>query len=72
MAKPKTKTTADSVTAYIKKTYDRIETKVPKDTSAAFKDKCRNEGTNPNRIINEWILQYIGTNMSDKDQQRND
>ena len=59
MARPKTKTVSESVTAYIKKTYDRVEAKVPKDIAAEFKAKCEAEGTNPNRIINEWIRDYI-------------
>ena len=59
MARPKTKTTAQSVSDYIKKTYDRIEVKVDKDTSSKFKELCGKRETNPNRIINEWIKQYI-------------
>ena len=59
MARPKTKTSAQSVTAYIKKTYDRIEAKVDKETSAKFKALCDKRGTNPNRLINEWIRQFI-------------
>ena len=59
MARPKTKTAAESTAEYIKKTYARIETLVPKDVAALFKAKCKAEGTNPNRIINGWIRAYI-------------
>jgi hypothetical protein len=42
----------------VKKTYDRIEVKVPKKTAALFRDACSAAGTNPNRIINQWIQEY--------------
>ena len=59
MARPKTKTTSESVSAYIKKTYHRIEVKVPKAKSEAFRKKCESDGTNPNRLINKWIAEYL-------------
>ena len=59
MARPKTKTASESVSAYIKKTYDRIDVKVHKQVAVEFKEKCKAAGTNPNRIINEWIRGYI-------------
>ena len=59
MARPKTKTKSESVAAYIKKTYHRYEIKVLKDTAYDFRKKCVSEGTNPNRIVNEWIKSYI-------------
>ena len=61
MARQKTKTTAEVVSAYIKRAYDRIEVKVTKDRAAEFKAKCQAEGTNPNKIINAWIADYIST-----------
>ena len=64
MARPKTKTASESVAAYVKKTYNRIETKVPKEVAAEFREKCKAEGTNPNRIINEWIRGYIASSDS--------
>ena len=59
MARLKTKSASDSVSAYIKKTYDRIEVKVPKETAALFRASCDAEGTNPNRLINQWIAQHL-------------
>ena len=59
MPKKKTKTAAESVTAYIKKAYDRIEVKVPKPDGERFKELCRKNGTNPNRLLNEWIREYL-------------
>ncbi|GHV07165.1 hypothetical protein FACS1894217_07390 [Clostridia bacterium] len=61
MARPKTKTTSQSVTEYIKRAYDRVEVKVPKGISADFKKMCAEHGTNPNRLINEWIKKYLET-----------
>ena len=60
MARPKTKTAAQSVSEYIKKTYHRFDVKVPKEQAAQFRAACEKNGTNPNRIINEWIVEYIG------------
>ena len=59
MAKPKTKTAAESVAEYIRKTYHRFEVKVPKATAQEFRETCAAKGTNPNRIINEWIAEYL-------------
>ena len=59
MARPKTKTTSQIVADYAKKTYDRFDIKVKKDKAAVFKAKCAADGTNPNRLINEWIQNYI-------------
>lgn len=59
MARPKTKTTSEVVSAYIKRAYDRIEVKVPKPDGTRFKELCAKNGTNPNRLINEWIAQYL-------------
>lgn len=61
MARPKTKTAAESVTAYIKKAYDRIEVKVPKPYGEMFKRCCKENDTNPNKLLNEFILQYVKT-----------
>ena len=60
MPRQKTKTASQSVTDYIKKTYARVEVKVPKDIAADFKTACAGNGTNPNRLINEWIVAYLG------------
>ena len=65
MARPKKKTASESVTAYIKKAYDRIEVKVPKPYGEQFKQICADRGTNPNRLLNEWILDYLSTSRSD-------
>lgn len=62
MAKPKTKTAAESVTTYIKKAYDRIEVKVPKPNGETFKALCAEKGTNPNRLLNEWISEFLKEN----------
>jgi len=62
MARPKTKTAAQSVSEYIKKTYKRIEVKVPKEMAETFRETCVANDTNPNRIINEWIKAYIDEN----------
>ena len=59
MPKPKTKTHSESVTAYIKKTYHTFTPRVPKQIAADFKAKCEANGTKPNRIINEWIKNYV-------------
>lgn len=62
MARPKTKTTSESVTTYIKKAYDRIEVKVPKPHGEEFKTLCSRNGTNPNKLLNEWIAEYLAQN----------
>jgi len=67
MAREKTKTAAQSVSDYIKKTYDRIEVKVDKETSAKFKELCGKHETNPNRLINEWIRQYLNGEKNSPD-----
>ena len=59
MARPKTKTKAQSVSEYIKKTYKCIQTKVPKTKAAIFIETCKTNNTNPNRLINQWIDEYI-------------
>lgn len=59
MARPKTKTASESVAAYIKKAYDRIEVKVPKPYGESFKERCKANGTNPNKLLNEWITEYL-------------
>jgi len=59
MPRPKTKTASESVTAYIKKAYDRIEVKVPKPNGERFKKLCADRGTNPNKLLNEWIQAYL-------------
>lgn len=61
MSRPKSKTTSESVTAYIKKAYDRIEVKVPKPNGEKFKELCKTNGTNPNKLLNEWIDNYLKT-----------
>ena len=61
MARPKTKTTAESINTYIRNTYARISLNVPKDIATKFREKCETEGTNPNRIINEWIAAYVAS-----------
>ena len=61
MARPKTKTKAQSVGDYIRKTYKRIETQVPKAKAAIFIETCKANNTNPNRLINQWIDEYIKT-----------
>ena len=66
MARPKKKTAAESVTAYIKKAYDRIEVKVPKPYGEQFKQRGAEHDTNPNRLLNEWILDYLSKNNSDQ------
>ena len=59
MSRPKSKTTSESVTAYIKKAYDRIEVKLPKPMGYEFKALCKKNGTNPNRLLREWIESYM-------------
>lgn len=59
MSRPKTKTASESVTAYIKKAYDRIEVKVPKPNGERFKELCAKNGTNPNKLLNKWIAEYL-------------
>ena len=59
MPKPKTKTNAEIVSSHIKKTYKRIEILVRKETAETFKVKCKANGTNANKLINEWIKNYI-------------
>lgn len=62
MPRPKKKTASESVAAYIKKAYDRIEVKVPKPNGEKFKALCAKQGTNPNRLLNEWIESYLVEN----------
>ena len=59
MARPKKKTAAESVTAYIKKAYDRIEVKVPKPYGEQFKQRCAEHDTNPNRLRKEWSFDFL-------------
>lgn len=61
MARPKIKSHAESVATYIKKTYDRIEVKVPKPYGEMFKQRCKENDTNPNKLLNEFIMQYLKT-----------
>lgn len=66
MPRPKKKTASESVMAYIKKAYDRIEVKVPKPDGERFKMVCAKHGTNPNRLLNEWIHRYLEQHTSEE------
>ena len=59
MPRPKTKTTSEIVSTYIKKTYHRFDIKVHKELAAEFREACVAAGTNPNRIINEWVADFV-------------
>ena len=59
MPRPKTKTTAQSVNDYMNKTYDRIQARIPKKLAAEFREACVAAGTNPNRLINEWVADFV-------------
>jgi hypothetical protein len=59
MARPKTKTATQSKNEYARRVYHRPTIQVPKEVFAQFKERCDQSGTNPNRLINEWIQRYI-------------
>lgn len=61
MEKPKRKTTTSTEVKnrYNKKVYDSIIVRIPKETAAAFKEKCAAEGIPQAQIIKKAIEEFI-------------
>lgn len=57
--KRKTKTSTAVKRRYNEKTYTQISTSVPKDTAAAFKEKCAAEGISQAQIIKKAIEDFL-------------
>lgn len=57
--KRKTHTSTEVKRRYNDKTYDIISARVPKETAAAFKDKCAAEGIPQAQIIKKAIEDFL-------------
>ena len=57
--KRKTHTSTAVKSRYNKKTYDRISVSIPKETAAAFKEKCANEGIPQAQVIKKAIDDFL-------------
>ena len=58
-AKRKTKTSTEVKRRYNEKTYTMIAASVPKETAAAFKEKCAAEGVPQAQIIKRAIEEFL-------------
>lgn len=60
MAEPrKTKTSSAVKNRYNKKVYDSIIVRVPKETAAAFKAKCADEGIPQAQVLKKAIEEFL-------------
>ncbi len=57
--KRKTKTSTEVKARYNKKVYDTIFVRIPKETAAAFKTKCADEGVPQAQIIKRAIEEFL-------------
>lgn len=57
--KRKTKTSTEVKQRYNQKVYDLISVRVPKDTAAAFREKCAAEGIPQAQIIKQAIADFL-------------
>lgn len=55
----KTKTSTAVKTRYNSKTYDVISVRIPKETAAAFKEKCAETGAVQAQIIKKAIQEFL-------------
>lgn len=59
----KTKTSSAVKNRYNKKVYGSIVVRVPKETAAAFKAKCAEEGIPQAQIIKKAIDEFLASNL---------
>lgn len=57
--KRKTTTSTEVKNRYLKKAYDQIIIRVPKDTASAFKEKCKAEGISQAEILKDAINEFL-------------
>ena len=57
--KRKTITSTEVKNRYLKKAYDQIIIRVPKDTAAAFKEKCKSDGISQAEILKNAIDEFL-------------
>ncbi len=57
--KRKTTTSTAVKNKYLKKTYDQIIVRIPKEEAAAFKNKCIEKGIPQSQIIKKAISDFI-------------
>lgn len=59
--KRKTCTSSAVKDRYNKKVYDNISVRVPKETAAAFRAKCAEEGISQAQIVKQAIENFLNT-----------
>lgn len=57
--KRKTTTSTEVKNRYLKKAYDQIIIRVPKDNASAFKEKCKAEGISQAEILKDAINEFL-------------
>lgn len=62
MTERKSKISTEAKTRYNNKMYDVISIRVPKETAAAFRQKCSETGIPQAQIIKEAITLFLGAN----------
>ena len=58
--KRKTRTSTEVKRRYNEKVYSQISVSVPKETAAAFKEKCAAEGIPQAQVIKKAIAEFLG------------